>query len=102
MSTFDDKDSMSTYVDKSYLSTYGDSAVQARSHRAARTYVSPWTKLWFCFRPSSDVALDRSYDQAADEARTRDPELGKLVLYQLSYRRIPANITLSTSTLLWS
>jgi cytochrome c biogenesis protein CcmG, thiol:disulfide interchange protein DsbE len=25
--------------------------------------------------------------QAADEIRTRDPELGKLVLYQLSYRR---------------
>ena len=27
--------------------------------------------------------------RAADEIRTRDPELGKLVLYQLSYRRTP-------------
>ena len=26
---------------------------------------------------------------AGDEVRTRDPELGKLVLYQLSYTRIP-------------
>ena len=25
---------------------------------------------------------------AADGVRTRDPELGKLVLYQLSYRRL--------------
>jgi hypothetical protein len=28
--------------------------------------------------------------EAADEIRTRDPELGKLVLYQLSYRRTPS------------
>src|SRR6266550_3574390 len=26
--------------------------------------------------------------RAADEARTRDPQLGKLMLYQLSYRRL--------------
>jgi hypothetical protein len=26
--------------------------------------------------------------RAADEARTRDPQLGKLMLYQLSYRRM--------------
>jgi hypothetical protein len=26
--------------------------------------------------------------RAADEARTRDPQLGKLMLYQLSYRRV--------------
>ena len=28
--------------------------------------------------------------EAADGVRTRDPELGKLVLYQLSYRRTRA------------
>ena len=30
--------------------------------------------------------------QAEDEARTRDPQLGKLVLYQLSYSRGPTEI----------
>lgn len=30
------------------------------------------------------------YLKAADGDRTRDPELGKLVLYQLSYRRAHA------------
>jgi hypothetical protein len=29
-----------------------------------------------------------SSPRAADEARTRDPQLGKLMLYQLSYRRM--------------
>jgi hypothetical protein len=28
--------------------------------------------------------------KAGDEARTRDPQLGKLMLYQLSYSRVPA------------
>jgi hypothetical protein len=32
-------------------------------------------------------ALSGTGDEAADEIRTRDPELGKLVLYQLSYHR---------------
>ena len=31
------------------------------------------------------------YKRAVNEARTRDPQLGKLVLYQLSYYRILAN-----------
>ena len=30
---------------------------------------------------------------AVNEARTRDPQLGKLVLYQLSYYRILANVS---------
>src|SRR4051812_17108692 len=29
----------------------------------------------------------QGFVRAADEARTRDPQLGKLMLYQLSYRR---------------
>ena len=32
--------------------------------------------------------LDLSGFRAKDEARTRDPDLGKVVLYQLSYFRI--------------
>ena len=34
-------------------------------------------------RPSGDTGLE----EAADGSRTRDLELGKLALYQLSYRR---------------
>ena len=34
---------------------------------------------------------------AGDEARTRDPQLGKLMLYQLSYTRIFIIIRLSVS-----
>jgi hypothetical protein len=37
--------------------------------------------------PQSHIRLHQA--KAADEIRTRDPELGKLVLYQLSYRRTP-------------
>ena len=33
-------------------------------------------------------ALTGFSPRAADEARTRDPQLGKLMLYQLSYRRL--------------
>ena len=33
------------------------------------------------------------YDEAADGGRTRDLKLGKLALYQLSYRRAAADIT---------
>ena len=31
-------------------------------------------------------------DEADDGPRTRDPQLGKLVLYQLSYVRVPAGV----------
>lgn len=31
--------------------------------------------------------------RAVNEARTRDPQLGKLVLYQLSYYRILTNVS---------
>ena len=37
------------------------------------------------YRDLHDFAVSRL--RAADEARTRDPQLGKLMLYQLSYRR---------------
>jgi hypothetical protein len=33
--------------------------------------------------------------RAADEARTRDPQLGKLMLYQLSYRRVRRSLPVS-------
>lgn len=33
------------------------------------------------------------FKRAVNEARTRDPQLGKLVLYQLSYYRILANVS---------
>jgi hypothetical protein len=36
-------------------------------------------------------SLSRLSLKAADGDRTRDPELGKLVLYQLSYRRARAS-----------
>ena len=32
--------------------------------------------------------------KAEDEARTRDPQLGKLVLYQLSYFRVMVSLPL--------
>jgi hypothetical protein len=34
----------------------------------------------------------RSEPKAADGSRTRDLELGKLALYQLSYRRMPIRL----------
>jgi cytochrome c biogenesis protein CcmG/thiol:disulfide interchange protein DsbE len=40
--------------------------------------------------------------KAADEIRTRDPELGKLVLYQLSYRRTRLDITRSARRALYA
>ena len=33
--------------------------------------------------------MERAENGAGDGVRTRDPELGKLVLYQLSYTRNP-------------
>jgi hypothetical protein len=33
-------------------------------------------------------APERAFFEADDEARTRDPQLGKLMLYQLSYVRV--------------
>ena len=35
---------------------------------------------------------------AGDGVRTRDPELGKLVLYQLSYTRIIGSVSADTAT----
>jgi hypothetical protein len=34
--------------------------------------------------------LEHVFVEAGDEARTRDPQLGKLMLYQLSYARVAA------------
>jgi hypothetical protein len=36
----------------------------------------------------TSVEVCRSYIGAGNETRTRDPDLGKVVLYQLSYSRI--------------
>ena len=41
--------------------------------------------------PDDDEIVRRDYapiKKAGDEVRTRDPDLGKVVLYQLSYSRI--------------
>jgi hypothetical protein len=38
-----------------------------------------------CFHPSS--FLLQPFSGAGDETRTRDPQLGRLMLYQLSYTR---------------
>ena len=37
-------------------------------------------------------ATDERKKRARNETRTRDPNLGKVVLYQLSYSRIPASL----------
>ena len=45
-------------------------------------------------RQESGVSLCMSSDfGAGNETRTRDPNLGKVVLYQLSYSRIPSEGT---------
>src|SRR5690606_39762216 len=36
----------------------------------------------------SPPASGKGFDRAGNETRTRDPDLGKVVLYQLSYSRI--------------
>ncbi len=36
--------------------------------------------------------MERAQNGAGDGVRTRDPELGKLVLYQLSYTRKPPEV----------
>ena len=36
--------------------------------------------------------MERAGNGAGDGVRTRDPELGKLVLYQLSYTRKPPEV----------
>jgi hypothetical protein len=43
-------------------------------------------------RKSNPLAKNPHRSEAADGDRTRDPELGKLVLYQLSYRRDASQI----------
>ncbi len=40
-------------------------------------------------------------DRAVDEARTRDPQLGKLMLYQLSYYRISLSLRGQRYIILW-
>ena len=39
-------------------------------------------------RPTEVSRLNKYQLRAVNEARTRDPQLGKLMLYQLSYYRI--------------
>jgi hypothetical protein len=38
-------------------------------------------------------AVSSGFLEADDGVRTRDPQLGKLMLYQLSYVRVPLRIT---------
>ena len=49
-------------------------------------------------RASPGSALQSRFPRAADGSRTHDLKLGKLALYQLSYRRAAADITLPTSS----
>ena len=49
-------------------------------------------------RPTPPAELSAPEREAADEIRTRDPQLGKLMLYQLSYRRISARIPASAAS----
>ena len=37
--------------------------------------------------------MERAQNGAGDGVRTRDPELGKLVLYQLSYTRTTGSVS---------
>ena len=39
--------------------------------------------------------MERPGNGAGDGVRTRDPELGKLVLYQLSYTRMPVRLVVT-------
>jgi hypothetical protein len=43
----------------------------------------------FLFKITSlQITLEKVIERAGDETRTRDPQLGRLMLYQLSYSRI--------------
>jgi hypothetical protein len=59
-------------------------------------------------RGTTKAARERGFLEAGDRARTGDPQLGKLMLYQLSYTRVMASILASsqpcksTSTRRWS
>ena len=43
-------------------------------------------------RQSGNQGLCSSFREADDGVRTRDPQLGKLMLYQLSYVRVPKRV----------
>ena len=51
----------------------------------------PFTKNGGAFAPPF-VMLSITDSRAGNGTRTRDPNLGKVVLYQLSYSRVTANI----------
>jgi hypothetical protein len=63
------------------------------TQQAARTREEPWNRPGDAENP----AICEAFREADDEVRTRDPQLGKLMLYQLSYVRVgwmlPARIT---------
>ena len=66
---------------------YFGRVISASSHRAALFHKS--SKSIFSFginKKSAAFATDCEFG-AGNEARTRDPDLGKVVLYQLSYSR---------------
>ncbi len=43
---------------------------------------------WLCRQRSWDVPSRSQHSEAGDRTRTGDPNLGKVVLYQLSYTRM--------------
>ncbi|MEY2905392.1 MAG: hypothetical protein RJA52_1408 [Bacteroidota bacterium] len=43
---------------------------------------------WKCSTPELHWQCQNRENRAGDETRTRDPQLGRLMLYQLSYARI--------------
>ena len=51
----------------------------------------PFRQVAFSSRWSQIVATINHHCRAGDEARTRDPQLGRLMLYQLSYSRLINN-----------
>ena len=64
----------------------------------ARLPVSPSRRAGRTERETGEPALPRRRSRAGNGTRTRDPNLGKVVLYQLSYSRVPKNIKPASSS----
>ena len=52
------------------------------------------------FAIEGSVAQSRMNTEAGDGARTHDPQLGKLMLYQLSYAREAGSVAILSATLI--
>ena len=53
-----------------------------------------------CKKKVLKVKTNKTLKRAEDEIRTRDPQLGKLMLYQLSYFRLLIEVTKIVKSLL--